>query len=79
MHEYASNEKMSVWLPLWRGPPPVNKQVRKGTCPGAKFLPETVSVPLHTIIARGNLTASGRLDEAARKEVMARGLTTTKA
>ena len=79
VHEYASNEKMSVWLPLWRGPPPVNKQVRKGTCPGAKFLPETVSVPLHTIIARGNLTASGRLDEAARKEVMARGLTTTKA
>ena len=64
---------------MWRGPPPVNKVVRKGTCPDAKYLPETISVPLNTIIARGNLIASGRLDEAARKEMMARCLITTKA
>ena len=79
VHEHTGNESKSVWLPVWRGPPPVNKVVRKRTCPGAKYLPETISVPLSTIIMKGNLTASGRLDEAARKEVMARGLTTTKA
>ena len=39
VHEYACNAQRSVWLPLWRGPPPVNKLVRKGSCPGAKFLP----------------------------------------
>ena len=64
VHEYTCNENKSVWLPVWRGPPPVDNVVRKGTCPGAKYLPETISVPLSTIIARGNLTASSRLDKA---------------
>ena len=79
VHEYTYNENKSVWLPVWWGPPPINKVARKGTCPGAKYLPETISAPLSTIIARGNLIAFGRLDEAARKEMMARGLITTKA
>ena len=42
-------------------------------------MPEAFTVPLDTIIMVGNLTASGRLDGVARKEMMARGLITTKA
>ena len=42
-------------------------------------MPETFNVPLSEIMAKGNLTAFGRLDETARKEMMARGLITTKA
>jgi hypothetical protein len=40
VHEHSCNVSGSVWLPLWRGPPPMNKLERKGRPPATNFLPD---------------------------------------